>query len=163
MTHAWQRRERDSCSRCHVVKPVEEFYQADTRRGYTHACKACERERMKTTAARRYAERKARGVVRKPTTERSKHYELRKHYGIGLSDYNRMSLEQNGVCASCGDAPTSQGLVVDHCHESDEIRALLCTRCNAGIGFFLDDPIRLDKAAGYLRTFLLRRVLRGVS
>jgi hypothetical protein len=57
---------------------------------------------------------------------------------------------QNGRCALCGGPPTERGLVIDHCHRSGKVRALLCSSCNKGLGFFRDDPERLTAAITYL-------------
>jgi hypothetical protein len=78
---------------------------------------------------------------------------LRRTYGVTTEDYQRMLAEQNGCCAICGtDTPGGKGqrLHVDHCHDSSRIRGLLCTRCNTGLGQFLDDPARLTAAISYL-------------
>ena len=42
---------------------------------------------------------------------------------------------------------------VDHGHSKNLVRALLCRRCNLGLGFFLDSPEFLRFAADYLEGF----------
>lgn len=83
--------------------------------------------------------------------------ELRKSFGIGLDDYNRMLKEQNGVCAICKKPETlvNHGRVmplpVDHCHKTGKIRGLLCAHCNHAIGKFDDDVALLESAISYLK------------
>ena len=63
-------------------------------------------------------------------------------------------------CAICGreltlvkDAGKELRAVVDHCHESDKFRGVLCNYCNLGLGNFKDNPEALRKAATYLENF----------
>lgn len=72
---------------------------------------------------------------------------LRKAYGIEVEEFNRMHAEQDGRCAIC---ETAAALVVDHCHTTHSIRALLCSPCNVGLGMFGDDPARMRAAARYI-------------
>ncbi len=66
--------------------------------------------------------------------------------------YHRLWSEQEGRCAICQGAPVAPGevLCLDHDHATGQIRGLLCRRCNAGLGYFLDQPGRLTAAAAYL-------------
>jgi hypothetical protein len=67
-------------------------------------------------------------------------------------DYAKMVIEQAGRCAICGDLPSR--LVLDHCHKTGRKRALLCGRCNSGIGMLDDDPAILRAAANYVERFI---------
>lgn len=57
---------------------------------------------------------------------------------------------QGGRCAICKQ-PSEKSLHLDHCHETQRLRGLLCRDCNLGLGFFKDDPKRLQEAIDYLR------------
>lgn len=85
--------------------------------------------------------------------------DLKKHYGIDSTEYERMLNSQGGVCAICG-APPGGGrggkLHVDHCHATDEVRAILCHNCNFGLGAFGDSPSRMRQAARYVETHAAR-------
>jgi len=62
---------------------------------------------------------------------------------------------QNGQCAICGTNDPGGGyknFAVDHNHISGEVRGLLCTRCNRGLGLFKDDPVLTQLATNYLRS-----------
>lgn len=63
---------------------------------------------------------------------------LQKTYGISLQEYDEMLEKQDYKCAICGDkeCPTGRDFAVDHDHETGEVRALLCARCNRGLGMF---------------------------
>jgi hypothetical protein len=73
-------------------------------------------------------------------------------YQITLEDYARTELKQNRTCAICKQkCPTGQDLAIDHNHKTNRFRGLLCTRCNQGIGHFLDNSELLVEASNYLR------------
>jgi hypothetical protein len=81
---------------------------------------------------------------------------LRNNYGITLEGYLQRYSDQDGKCAICGENHPDHGksgLVVDHCHVNGNVRALLCTHCNKGIGQFREDVLRLQKAIEYLKRF----------
>jgi hypothetical protein len=62
---------------------------------------------------------------------------------------------QNGQCAICASSDPGGGFknfAVDHNHTTGEIRGLLCTRCNRGLGLFKDDPVLTQLATNYLRS-----------
>lgn len=52
-----------------------------------------------------------------------------------LEEYRQKQL----VCEICGkeDAVLSRRLSVDHCHETNKFRGLLCTKCNMNFDWFL--------------------------
>ncbi len=89
---------------------------------------------MKSSAAKR-AEKAWR--ERNPDYAWGKH--LKDRYGITASDYNILLEDQNGVCAICGEPEIVKlngkvkRLVVDHDHNTDEIRGLLCHTCNVAL------------------------------
>jgi len=53
----------------------------------------------------------------------------------------------------CPICEREQRLVADHCHRTGLARALICTRCNNGLGMFQDSPKLLRRAIRYLRHF----------
>lgn len=89
---------------------------------------------------------------KKNNPDKVRDYVLRCKFGISLSDYNRMFEEQNGCCAVCKrhDNDLTRRLNVDHCHETNKVRGLLCSNCNTGIGNLRDSVELLQTAIGYL-------------
>lgn len=96
-----------------------------------------------------------------------RHYGLLRNYGITEIEYNEILEKQNGVCAICersveeknkeytgGKIPAMmRNLAVDHCHDTNVVRGLLCYDCNTGLGKFKDNSMLLEKAALYLTKF----------
>lgn len=106
-----------------------------------------------------YRERKneARRVAADPEARaRNLRHNLRQ-YGVTPEWFAAKVAEQGNRCAICGRTPPPDGvksasrLHVDHCHDSSQVRDLLCNRCNPGVGYFGHDPELLEAAAAYLR------------
>lgn len=67
---------------------------------------------------------------------------------------------QRGLCALCqlpetcrSNTGTVKLLAIDHCHETGQVRKLLCNNCNRAIGLLKDDAGLLRRAADYLDGF----------
>jgi len=60
--------------------------------------------------------------------------------------------EQNNSCAICGinAGELNKKLSVDHNHETNQVRGLLCNSCNLGLGQFKDSVVFLSYAIEYL-------------
>lgn len=79
--------------------------------------------------------------------------EISGKYGLTLSQYRKMYVDQQGCCAICMRPETTAGrfmLCIDHCHESGQVRGLLCSNCNRAIGLLQDDPKVIAAAARYV-------------
>ena len=87
--------------------------------------------------------------------ERQRRRTLMKKFGITLEDYDSMLKSQNGGCAICGRKDPGSKKVkyffVDHNHNTNKVRGLLCNQCNRAIGYLRDDPDVVYAAAMYLR------------
>ena len=80
---------------------------------------------------------------------------LMRFYGVTPEQYDEMFSQQGGKCACCGTNPEDfkRKFHVDHNRETGQVRALLCTQCNPGIGFFEHSIKRLEMAIKYLEKF----------
>lgn len=95
-------------------------------------------------------------VFKEKRRGKERQYSISK-YGITPDQYDKMLIAQNGVCKICKQPEQSMNgaktklklLAIDHCHDTTKVRALLCSRCNIGIGCFKHDPDLLKKAALY--------------
>jgi len=158
------------CSKCGVEQPLANFYREKTARdGYRSDCKSC----FAARSAARYREdpEKVKARVKQwqqdnadrlnayqrarradpAVKQRERAGHLKRKFGITQEQYEQMLAEQRGGCAICGDPPEEgKALHVDHDHDSGAVRALLCVRCNNGLGQFKEDLNLLDRARRYL-------------
>ena len=92
--------------------------------------------------------------------ENKKLSKLLREFGVNKEQYNNMTIEQNNLCAICKNVETSKhksgtvkSLAVDHCHKTNKIRGLLCSKCNLAIGVFKDSIEILESAISYLKNY----------
>lgn len=108
------------------------------------------------TDQERYDARKAHYEVGR---DHARNLNFQRNFGITLEKYNEMHASQNGVCAICGNPETIERngkprwLAVDHCHDSQKVRGLLCGNCNPMIGYAKDNIQVLEKAITYLNSY----------
>jgi hypothetical protein len=71
-----------------------------------------------------------------------------------VHEYDALLESQGGRCAICRtDEPGGKHnthFMVDHDHETGEVRGFLCGACNVALGVMKDDSVRLRAAADYL-------------
>jgi hypothetical protein len=79
-----------------------------------------------------------------------------KRKGLSLETYLAKLVHQDNRCALCRKPETAiinnkiKRLAVDHCHETNQVRGLLCQRCNLLLGQVGDNWLILDNAMEYL-------------
>lgn len=143
------------CSKCGVEKPMEEFYWRKTKKGsiIRHGiCIEC-----KIATQRAYAEEHSEKikVKQKEFYEKNKKHQfsrfIQRRYGMTLGNYNELILQQGGLCPICDVTLTPEARPsIDHCHETGNVRNILCADCNLGLGQFRENPKALIKAALYV-------------
>ena len=79
---------------------------------------------------------------------------LEKTYGITTEDWDEMIKKQKYRCAICGvhHSKVERTFVVDHDHETGQVRGLLCHSCNVMLGHAKDNVDTLLNAIQYLRS-----------
>ena len=78
-------------------------------------------------------------------------YDWQYRYGISPEQYFELYQAQNGKCKICGKKPDGdEYLHIDHDKVTGEIRGLLCSTCNKGLGMFKEQPKNFKKAAEYI-------------
>lgn len=92
---------------------------------------------------------------KKDNPERTKtHFRtaLLKKYGLTIEQFDAMLAAQGGKCKLCRKErlPHEREWQIDHCHNSNVVRGILCYNCNVGLGHFKDDIDLLAAAILYL-------------
>ena len=119
------------CLDCQEEKPESEFYLTSGRKGGKTGvpgsyCKLCWKLRNHAV-------------------------NIKHSYGVSRDWYWDKVKAQDGLCAICFKPDTcGRKLAVDHDHDTDQVRDLLCTFCNTALGSFQDNPEILIKALQYL-------------
>lgn len=127
------------CSGCGSDGP---FYEGHT----PNYCKPCARART-VEWQRKNPTYMAQWRERNPEARRKGY--LAREYGLTPDEYDALAANQGGACAICAVVPDKL-LCVDHDHGTGEVRGLLCSPCNGGLGQFRDDPELLGRAVAYL-------------
>ncbi len=135
------------CTVCKLEKNFEEFYnRSGAKDGKAYRCKSCD---VKATMTSR--KNKSKSQIKADN--------LWNKYRMTEFEFHLRLEKQGGKCACCeinlyeGYNYARNKVVVDHCHKTGKVRALLCTMCNKGLGLFNDDPEILYKAFRYLNKF----------
>ncbi len=123
---AFKKRCEDAQKRCHKNQRLNnpELFRARNKRNW-------EREKLRPNFQ-----------------EYRKRSQLKCKYRLTLEEYNAMLVAQQGNCAICGQP--MQRPVVDHNHDTDKVRQLLCSPCNSAIGLLQENPVVLRRAADYI-------------
>jgi hypothetical protein len=140
------------CKSCNSTKSLAEFYRRkryekypDSLAGYATKCKPCSNKER-----REYRLQNLEKCNKADTNSR-----LKRTYGIDLTQYNLMFVQQSGKCLGCNRHQTEfkKGLVVDHCHATGNVRGLLCTPCNLVLGYVNDNINVLENLKNYLTKY----------
>jgi hypothetical protein len=115
------------CTKCRTVKVKDEFYKSKSNKdGLQSYCKPCNLLNN-------------RNILRE------------KKYGVCPTQWEIMMKRCGGKCELCGNENKGgDALCIDHNHETNEVRGLLCHNCNRGLGFLKDSAELVKKAATYL-------------
>ena len=157
------------CPKCETNKLISEFRKRGKNSKYFQSyCKSCESEYMtkqyKVQNAKWKKENsdKILGYSRKWKKKNQKkcyYYNAvtARNFDLTIKEfaelYDSLYDKQQGQCAICSvhQSELKKRLGVDHSHQSGQIRGLLCSKCNLGIGMLQDSAETCFAAAEYLR------------
>ena len=123
---------RFRCSKCREWKEPSAFSKNKNQlSGLNYACKPCMRVQTRK-------------------------YNLPAKYGISAAQFAEKLLAQGGKCACCKNTFNMEGRAserpcVDHNHNTNEVRDLLCGRCNLAAGNVNDSSVRATQLVEYLQ------------
>jgi Autographiviridae endonuclease VII len=134
------------CSVCDEFKFIEEF--GFNLNGYMckkSKCRVCEAEssrKFRSENLEHYKNYRAENKER--ITKQSLIAARMRRYGITDDQFQEMA--KTG-CEACG---TYENLCVDHDHITNEVRGILCAKCNQSLGLLGEDVSRILRLAEYL-------------
>ena len=134
-----------TCKTCGEDKPIEKFKKDKSYSGgyRPHCIPCCNAYDLESYHQHKHKKEYSYG------NNKDKH--LKRLYGISYKEYQVMLEAQGGRCAICAtDKPGKRAFAVDHCHDTGNVRGLLCTNCNTGIGNLQDNIGLLERAIEYL-------------
>ncbi len=147
-----------TCRHGHAVTQENTYhYPEHGRNAGKTMCRECmgiwsKRQNFTRTKEQRNASARLWRVNNPESARRVRKKQNLKRFGLTEDSFNVIMVKQNGVCAICKNPePAKRALAIDHNHQTGKIRGLLCTRCNQGIGCFVDQPLILEAAIKYLQ------------
>ena len=141
------------CCTCKENKSLDEFSKnTKSSDGKQYHCKTCAAISYKNWYE---GGGKARTIRTPEQKLRERELKTLREFGLSLDDYNTILESQGGGCAICGKKENNnrkqKRLPIDHHHESNTVRGILCHSCNLMLGLVKDNPDTLEKGAAYLR------------
>lgn len=132
------------CSQCNKELPATSEYFHLKENRFTSACKECRRNDVKSKERQKQyilTHKKEREITR-----------IKRKYNISFEEYSKIIESQNNKCCICGDElkSGSGGKAVDHCHNSNKIRGILCQPCNVTLGLLKENINTLKSMITYL-------------
>ena len=81
-----------------------------------------------------------------------KEYNLKKNFNLTLNEFDEMLKNQNDKCVICNSNFTIlKKPCVDHDHETNQVRELLCQKCNTVVGFVYEDLNIVNNLYNYIK------------
>jgi hypothetical protein len=145
-----------TCTMCGKIKPLEDFVRnKNFFDGRNHVCKGCLYEQRKQYGEQPLNKSKLNAAQARrywSDHERALDNHVSHIYGLKRGTYQSILDLQNGRCAICqrDTNPGKHRFAIDHCHDTREIRGLLCTPCNQAIGQLQHSAELLRRAIDYL-------------
>lgn len=149
-----------TCTKCNTTKFITEFSaRKGSADGYRQQCKSCVNagkaawKKANQEVCRNYNKQWRKENPKKSAAIAERTYYKQK-YGITVKQKEEMIAQQNNCCAICQQPfSASKHTCVDHNHQTGDVRGILCTSCNHGLGKFKDSITYMQNAIAYIKKF----------
>lgn len=116
------------CAKCRKLKSLSEFHwRLRSRNWKKNVCRSC------TSASRK-----------NPSREKMRQYNLKQKYRTTEKEVQSMLSSQNYCCGLC-EKDIKETYRIDHNHNTNKVRGILCHRCNIRLGGW--DDLKFREAA----------------
>ena len=164
------------CTKCDIELNDENHIFKSSKKNGRKICDSCLREKYKEYYIKNYEKERVRKKqyyiknkekllayskeYRAKHIEEKKDYNLRRAFGIGLDDVQKMLELQKYKCKICGGelelifgGRNKKSPHLDHDHLTGKVRGILCHSCNLVLGFAYDNSEILERAVEYLNSY----------
>jgi hypothetical protein len=132
---------QQECTCCKVVKDVSAFEWQKNRPNPRKKCQQCRHENRDYEKEYTYRNEKRKEKYWADPQKARQEWETHK-YGVCKEDFSYKE------CYICGSV---NRLCIDHCHDTGDVRGILCSKCNTALGMFDDDTDKMKRAIDYLK------------
>ena len=139
------------CYKCQEVKPLSGFHRhKKAKDGHAGSCKVCTNKASKAWACANHDRvvQYRKDNLKKFVEQNKWRYRMKK-YGLTKDQFFSIRERQDNRCKICATKFIREPHV-DHCHTTDKVRGLLCSKCNTALGLVNDSPEILNSMIVYL-------------
>lgn len=144
------------CSICKRNRFVSNFNKCSHHKdGLDTRCKECKAKQAQKRYWINIEQSRKKGVkhqrrFRKNNPDSAKRTRLKSKYGLTLEQHKQTYIDQNGCCPICKTPVPYDNIKTDHNHSTEQVRDLLCNRCNLWVGMVESTPDLINSVYEYL-------------
>jgi hypothetical protein len=94
------------------------------------------------------------GTYREGSLERRRETTIKRRYGLSPEQLKELLTSQGNCCAICNKSFDETKPHIDHCHETQKVRGVLCSRCNTALGAWGDTLENITKTYNKYKEYL---------
>jgi hypothetical protein len=137
----------NKCINVGIAQTLNNFTKNNRKKdGLSTECKECQKEYRETHKDGKKEYQKQYHIV---NNEKRRNNDYIRRYGISYNQKEIMAEKQSNLCAICFKYFSINDLCVDHNHETNQIRELLCKKCNQAFGMLNEDIQTIENMIKY--------------